>query len=201
MEEIWKRLKAWLKTNAPHALRELQAGATETQIRELEEFFNVQFSEGFKASYRICNGQIDNSDFLLIDAEELLSLEGIKREWITIQKLTNSEQFHSYSQQDFKSFSAPEVRSLWWLSEWIPLTSSRAFAFPSPIERGNYCLDFNPSKEGIKGQIISTELDGPERKLVAPNFKSWLQQYVEDLESDKLEFHEGTNAIWYYDQY
>lgn len=70
MEEIWTRIKACLKTNAPQALEVLQPGVSDAQISELEEFLNVKLPEDFKAFYRICNGQFDDSCFSLVDGEK-----------------------------------------------------------------------------------------------------------------------------------
>jgi cell wall assembly regulator SMI1 len=64
--------------------------------------------------------------------------------------------------------------------------------------RGNHhCLDLEPAKEGRVGQIITMWHDDAERTIVAPSFQAWLQQYVEDLESNKLHFCRTSNSICY----
>lgn len=186
MEEIWTRIKACLKTNAPQALEVLQPGVSDAQISELEDFLNVKLPEDMKASYCICNGQSD-FDFGLIEGFELLSLEHIKQEWKTWKELLDSEGFKDYDGQDFKSDPDRGISNVWWSPQWIPLTHDGG---------GNHnCLDLNPTEEGTMGQIITMWHDDSERKIIAPSFRSWLQQYVEDLESGQLIFSAEYNGI------
>jgi len=41
MEDIWKRIAAWLAVNAPELLDSLKPGATEAEIQETESFLLV----------------------------------------------------------------------------------------------------------------------------------------------------------------
>jgi len=58
MQDIWARIDDWLRGNVPELLTTLQPGATEAQIRDLEEHLSIQLPEDVKASHRIHYGQL-----------------------------------------------------------------------------------------------------------------------------------------------
>ena len=92
MQDVWARLETWLHANAPTLVETLQPGATEEQITQAEAFLSVHFPDGFKASYRIHNGQVPYLDGL-IGTRELLSLERIQDEWSVWKDLLDSGEF------------------------------------------------------------------------------------------------------------
>jgi cell wall assembly regulator SMI1 len=95
MEEIWTRIDAWLKVNAPKVFNTLQPGASDSQIQVAESILAVQFPEDVKASYRIHNGQQTIYDYgLMVDAQEFLSLERIQDEWAIWKELLDEGDFN-----------------------------------------------------------------------------------------------------------
>lgn len=186
MEEIWVRIKSWLRNNAPQVLKTLQSGASEKQISELEEFLAVKFPDDVKSLYLICNGQ-SSYDYGMFDGCEFLSLERIKDEWSVWKKLLDDGIFQDDNGQDQGSNPELGIRNVWWSPQWIPLTYDGC---------GNhYCLDLNPSKGGTNGQIITMWHDDDERKIVAPGLRAWLQQYADGLESGQFIFSDEYNSI------
>jgi internalin A len=63
-----------LATNAPNALNNLQPGAGDEQIRQLEESLGIELPEDVKQLYRIHNGQIIGTPGFLY-GNEFLSIE------------------------------------------------------------------------------------------------------------------------------
>jgi cell wall assembly regulator SMI1 len=182
MEEIWTRIDAWLKVNAPKVFNTLQPGASDSQIQAAESILAIQFPEDVKASYRIHNGQQTIYDYGLIpEAQEFLSLERIQAEWAVWKELLNQGQLVGKGEPD------PGIKSDWWNLRWIPLTSDYC---------GNhYCLDLDPAERGNVGQIITMVHDDSYRELLAPSFRSWLENYAAKLESGEYVFSEKYSAF------
>lgn len=186
MQDVWSRIEAWLKTNAPESIDVLNMGATDKQISELEELLSIQLPEDVKSSYRIHDGQsIDG--FGLMDGCEFLSLERIKDEWNVWKGLLDSGAFQTEDGQDLGCEPMLGVSNVWWSPKWIPLTYDGG---------GNHvCLDLNPAEGGDIGQIITMWHDDGERKIIASGFRDWLQKYADELESGSYIFSEDYYGI------
>ena len=171
IEKIWIRIESYLQNHAPSMLTGLQSGASDTQIRAAEEVMSIQFPEDVKLSYQIHNGFSADS-YRLMDGWEFLSLERMQDEWQVWKELLDSDTFMGIGGDP-----QPGVRGDWWNALWIPLTYDGS---------GNHdCLDLDPGNGGNLGQIITMWHDEGERKIVAPSFRDWLEQYAIALESGK----------------
>ncbi|MCU0546814.1 MAG: SMI1/KNR4 family protein [Oscillatoriaceae cyanobacterium Prado104] len=185
-QEIWTKIETWLIANAPQILEVLQPGASDDRISELEELLSIQLPEDVKSSYRIHNGQF-TYNYGLIYGREFLSLARIKDEWECWKELLDSGTFETEDGEDIGSEAAPGICNVWWSPKWIPLTYDGA--------GDRDCLDLNPAVGGTVGQIVTMWHDDSERKIVAPSFRVWLQQYADRLESGQLIFSEKYNCI------
>jgi cell wall assembly regulator SMI1 len=186
MEEIWARIVTWMRENAPQLIEVLEVGASDAQIRALEEHLAVKLPDDFWDSYRIFNGQA-NLDYGLLDGCEFLSLERIQVEWDCWKMLFDDGTFHDETGQDQGCDPDPEICNAWWSPQWIPLTYDGA---------GNHaCLDLAPTQAGTIGQIITMWHDDDERKVLASGIKAWLQAYAEGLESGQFVFSEAYGGI------
>lgn len=186
MQDIWIEIEDWLRVNAPEMLAVLQAGASDAEISELEDFLSMQLPEDVKSSYRIHNGQ-SGFEYGLINGREFLSLERIKDEWLIWKELFDSGNFQTEEGQEQVSEAAPGIRNLWWSPKWLPLTYDGS---------GNHdCLDLDPTEGGTVGQIITMWHDAPQREVLALSFRGWLKQYAEDLVSGRLIFSEAEGGI------
>ncbi len=182
MQEIWTYIESWLYANAPKVLHTLQPGASDTQIKAAEDFLSIQFPAEVKASYRIHNGQ-SGYDYGFLEGREFLSLERMQEEWEVWKELLDGGEF-----EEFESSPDVGIRSDWWSAQWIPLIYDGA---------GNHdCLDLNPGEGGKRGQIITMWHDEPERQIVAPSFRAWLEQYAKGLESGQFVFSEEDKGIF-----
>ena len=76
--------------------------------------------------------------------------------------------------QGLKQKSAPGIRKEWWNIHWIPFASNGG---------GDYfCVDMSPGENGTKGQVISTNHESGNHKLLAPSFREWLFALANGLE-------------------
>ncbi|MEA5478111.1 SMI1/KNR4 family protein [Pseudanabaena galeata UHCC 0370] len=137
--------------------------------------------------------EIDNGGFRSVPVIVLLTLpihlnrtykecfagESIHPAKLAIWKgLLDSGTFQNEDGQDQGCEPDLGVFNVWWSSKWIPLTYDGC---------GNHdCLDLAPAEGGNIGQIISMWHDDPERKILAPSFRDWLQNYAEELEYSLL---------------
>ncbi|MEH2106583.1 SMI1/KNR4 family protein [Nostoc sp.] len=171
MQEIWTRIEFWLKANTPQVLDTLNPGASESQIKAVEDALLIQFPDDVKSSYRIHNGQ-SGYNYGLINGREFLSLERIQDEWQVWKELLDAGNFDGCESQPEPGIG---ICTDWWSPLWIPLTYDGA---------GNHdCLDLAPAKGGKVGQIIQMWHDDGERYLVASSFQNWLEEYATGLES------------------
>jgi cell wall assembly regulator SMI1 len=58
MQDIWDRITSWLSIHAPEILESFQPGATEDEIREVEEKLGVTFPANVRQSFRIYSNPI-----------------------------------------------------------------------------------------------------------------------------------------------
>lgn len=182
METLWKRLEAWIDRHANLMLDDLNEAATEEAFTPIEKAMGVELEEGFKAFYRIRNGQFEESEEGIFDSEVLLSLEAIIKVW---QKWRS--QFDEGAFWDYESEPEDGIRSEWWNPYWLPLTASATGS--------HFFMDFAPTREGTMGQIIRMEYDSPKRQLVAGSFKEWIGKYVDALESGRYIYSEEWGGI------
>jgi cell wall assembly regulator SMI1 len=187
MEEIWVRIENWLEINAPNVLQVLQPGASDTQIKELEDFLYVQLPEDFKSSYRIHNGQSADSWGFIGGQREFLSLEGIRREWAFWRHLFDDGAFQEENGQDQGSNPDSGIYNVFWHPKWIP--------FVCDDEHSSECLDLEPDVGGTIGQIVTMSYYTLDRKIVAASFRTWLRQYADSLEAGQFIFSDQYNWI------
>ncbi|MCA1995338.1 MAG: SMI1/KNR4 family protein [Coleofasciculus sp. S288] len=176
MRAIWDRIENWLGVNASKVLEGLQPGATQEEIQQVEDFFNVQLPEDVQESYRIHNGQYQGA-YSLFPHVEFLSLNAMIERW-KIWWSVGNEGFE-YREWDIDK----GVWRGWCHPKWIPLTYE---------SNGTcQCLDLAPEPGGKVGQIIIIEWQEPTRAIVAPNFKTWLTEFATELEYGEYVFSEN----------
>lgn len=173
MQEVWKRIEEWLKNNAPAVFEKLASGASETEIAKTERSLPVQLPEEVKESYRLHNGHPG----WFISGGELLSLEGIEQEWTIWKELLDNGDFQDEGGLEGTSSPDAGIQAHWWNDKWIPVTTNGC--------GDNLCLDMAPAEGGTIGQIITMVHDHESRSLIAPSFRTWLEDFADDLEAGK----------------
>ncbi len=182
VSDSWASIDLWLTENAPDLLDTFGQGADAEAIMAAETALGIQFPADFKKSVEIRDGQ--QSDILIgfVEASEFLSLERILDEWRVWKDLYDSGEF-----KDCASEPTGPIKTDWWNPKWIPFTYDGS---------GNHlCLDLDPASGGAVGQIITMWHDDAERKVIAPNFQTWLHQVANSLQSGDLVFSDEYNGI------
>ncbi|MCG5059967.1 MAG: SMI1/KNR4 family protein [Limnoraphis sp. WC205] len=180
MNTIWERIDHWLTAHAPQVLESLNPGATDQEIAQVEEILGVDFPEDFKQSYRIHNGQHEDS-YSLFPNLQFLSLQGI------IEIYKKWPEF-----LDEKFICDPEdvsegIWNGWWHPKWIPFTLESNGACE--------CVDLAPATGGNVGQVIIVEWKESTRGLIAPSFRAYLETFAEALEQGKYQFSEDDYGL------
>lgn len=174
MEKIWKRIEAWLEKNAPDMLADLRPGVSAVGLKKAESALSRKLPADAAESYRIHDGK-RGSVGPLFGEWELLQLADVVKSWKVLKKLADKGTFDD--SLAIGSDVAPQIKRVWWSPLWIPVASNNSGDY--------YCIDLDPTRGGKSGQIISYYHTGPERELVARDFKSWLTAFAKDLEAGK----------------
>src|SRR5687768_2872139 len=153
MDEIWKRIEAWLAQNAPDVREDLQPGATDAALAEASRTFGAELPADMAASYRVHDGSRGGAG-PLFGEWRLLSLAAAARAWGTLKKQSDDGVFEDDDVQ-----AAPQVKDEWWNPKWIPVASNSSGDF--------LCADLDPAPAGKAGQIVSYYHAEPRRELVA----------------------------------
>lgn len=191
METIWDRMKAWMQQHAPHLLKELNKGATEQQLDDLEEAIQQKLPASFRAFYKIHNGQDDYGKFIL-NSQELLSTHRILHEWKIWKTLIDQNTFVTDGSAK-KSIADKAIQPIWVHSAWIPFTSNGG--------GDHYCLDFAPTSAGTSGQVITMIHDAPSRLVLGDSFQDWIEDYVDKLETGFYVYSEEDECIMTKEEY
>jgi uncharacterized protein YjbI with pentapeptide repeats/cell wall assembly regulator SMI1 len=169
--DAWKKIQEAVTLLDPDESISLPAGASEEDLKRVENEIGVRLPEAFRQSYLLHNGSnrvqvCPNAFFLPLTTTEGLFGWGILEAWRAMCEI--GEEF-----KDERSHPNGPIRSVYWHPSWIPFADN---------EGGDYvCLDFAPEKGGAIGQVIDWGHElGPERVL-APSFAEWLLRLPSDL--------------------
>ena len=168
MRSVWHRIESWLAGNAIEVLNSLFPGATDQEIQQAEALLGISFPEDLKDSYRIHNGQRENT-FSLIYGGELLSLENILGDYQLWQEVSDGVNWNQY---------------------WIPLTRD--------VGGNHCCLDLDPTRGSEVGRIIfiNHEIIPEIEAVLADSFRSWLEEFANELEKEIYIFSEEYKGLW-----
>lgn len=164
MQEIWDRIEAWLKTNAPEALNNLREGASEEDLQQLETALGYHLPEDVRASLRLHNGEGS-----FVDGWILLSLRAMLQE-----HRQQVEVLHWLQETDDKP-------DWWWRPHWIPLAGSGGGDL--------LCVNVAPESDQPMGQIIAFDHEAGSG-LIAPSFSAFLSNVADRLEAGKYHIDE-----------
>ncbi|QIF04516.1 SMI1/KNR4 family protein [Roseimicrobium sp. ORNL1] len=168
MKALWLRIDKWLAEHAPEVLAGLNPPATLEHIRAAEKRLGCEFPQDVMDSFLVHDGARPGCG--LWAGWDLLSLEGVVREWECWKELVDGGSFHQN-----KSVSDGDISDSWYDLNWIPLTYQAA--------GDNECLDLNPGEKGTVGQIISVYHDDANRGVVASSYRAWMTAFADDLEA------------------
>ncbi|HEY9793141.1 MAG TPA: SMI1/KNR4 family protein [Candidatus Obscuribacterales bacterium] len=181
IEESWTIIHGWLEQNAPEILANLNNAADQQAVTNLESTIQITLPPDFVASTRIHDGQTDQS-IGFEEGGEFLSLKRIADEWKVWKELLDSGDFAGITSEPVGA-----IKNDWWNPKWIPFTYDGS---------GNHlCIDLDPAAGGTPGQIITMWHDDADRRIVAPNFQTWLSNLAIGLQNGDFVYSDNYGAI------
>jgi cell wall assembly regulator SMI1 len=196
MKEIWKTIENKLKEMAPLVYEDLNEGATQEQIDELERVIGAKLPTDFVEFYKIHNGQTPikfDPEITLFNHAKLMSIDEIIEVWDMWKGLVEAGEFIDNKNKPKKTNPDTGIKNDWWNTLWIP--------FFDDGNSNHYCIDLDPAQDGNYGQVIQTWHDDKDRKLIARSFKDWFIQFKDDLLNEKLvriEYVDDDGKLFYY---
>jgi cell wall assembly regulator SMI1 len=177
IHSTWQRIETWLRIHMPDIWQHLPSGALETEIRQAEMAIGLTLPEDFKASYLLHNG-----GYLILLASEMniFSLDDLVATWQMFQQLAEEETWTDagppyYVGNSLEGSNFEAIQPVWWDTHWIPFGRDSA---------GNCCcIDFNPTQEGLPGQIIDWDHEVGPSRVLAHSFSEVLSTFASDLEA------------------
>lgn len=166
MREVWKRMEQWLAEHGPATPEILPPAVRRDDLETLEARIGRPLPQDLAASLAIHDGT--GLPLAMLGGRELLSARLMGEVWA-----------HLTASPRRADEGLPEgaVRAVWWHPAWVPFATGGD---------GNYlCVDLDPAPGGSEGQVIEYWHDRPERRLVAPGFRPWLEDLLADLEAEE----------------
>ena len=179
----WSDFERWLSENCAEFDGVLNAGATPEQLEAVESQLGIKLPDDFKSLYRIHDGQAEGSPGLF-DGMEFLSLSGMLFEHKRLSEFVASE---GIGKIDFGITADRGISPVYWKKSWVPFIRH---------DCGNYyCVDLDPTCEGVSGQIIGMWLMPPERSLLGRSTGDWFQRYVLQVLDGEYEYSEDEDGL------
>lgn len=154
MIELWNRMDAWSQGSSG-------PGASDAEIAEAEDALGVRLPEDLRVSFALRN------PLWLPTRDENLALQDVVAVW---QHLCGT---WTENNRGRGSIPSGPIKPDWWNARWIPVT----------FNQGNcYFVDLDPAPGGNAGQVVSYDIEGPRTQLMAPSFRGWLEQFLDDFD-------------------
>lgn len=169
MKTNWIKIEEWFNENEPEVLDTFNPGATDEELANLEKIVGFELPKDFIESYKIHNGQntglVFNSAIIDPESEGLSSINKI------IETYELYKSMAEYATKVAKDDVDKGIKPIYWSEKWLPIMEDGM---------GNsYFIDLDPSENGIIGQIILRNHEGPTYELVSKSFKIWVKEYID----------------------
>ena len=163
MKDLRDRIIAWRcrRFGPDEEVYPQPAGASPEAIAQAEAALGVTLPAEVRELYSL------NDPLWLPTHDDRLSLQEIVATW--------RHYCGEWSEEKWREGSDPEgpIKPDWWNRRWIPITFNQGSC---------HFLDLDPAAGGIMGQVCDYDIEGPKTRVVAPNFRAWIERLVTDLE-------------------
>lgn len=179
---VWKRIFKWYKTHADKSsspeFHRRQKPVPAKELASTEKKMSLIFPDDLRATYRLFDGDQDCSIYLNY---YMMPLSEIFRTWEMLAELRDeSNDVHS-------SPKGPIKHHQWWSLKWIPFLSNGG--------GDHYCIDMDPPKKGVLGQVIHFDHETGPSAVIAKSPVDFLSRFADDLENGKYRFEESEMSV------
>ncbi len=153
------------------------AVADDTQFTQVHGITGLELPAAVQAAYLRHNGQAAGGQPLFNGQYRWLSLGEVVREWRDWQALMQDESMAEMrdAHESCGSDDHP-VRLDWWNARWLPLARN---------DLGDLlCIDGQPTRSGVAGQIIEVFHDQEAREVVLESFEQLLAEAAADVSGE-----------------
>jgi len=165
---------------------QLLPGATDAQIASVEKTLGKQMPDDWQALYRIANGQLDpyeNPDFdqpyaPLFGNYPFLSLEGAAMMYEGVLSTVEFMEDDPSINEGVDVREGDPIRPVAGSRGWWPIGGTDSYVL---------AVDLDPPREGTYGQVVSFDLAGPERHVLADSITSLLRDAASRLDKSEKE--------------
>ena len=185
--QSWQRIRNWYEANISDQFRERLKNtappATMDEIAACEDSLGITLPDSVRESYLLYNGDGAVETFSF---GPLISLKQIVALWNRRRALL--ENGYDLGSSIIRCNRA--IRKKSWDLKWIPITDDMSGDF--------FCIDQNPTKYGVSGQIIRFLREQGPVDRVANSFTDMLLTFAERLEAGKYQWsdeHEGVRPV------
>ena len=184
IERDWSRIEAWLGTNLPPVLNDLNPGASDEQLTRLERHLSQNLPEAWKALYHVCNGQRQESHGVFF-GNAFLDLERVAADWDAWNDIVIHDPASALG-ADLPFTSTPEgaVQLRYADAGWLPFTANGM--------GDHFGVDLHPGPSGRHGQVIYFGRNIRNKVVVAPDLAAFIGWVADELERGKGRVHEAS---------
>jgi internalin A len=177
VEHNWNRIEAWLSSNLPEVITDLNPPASDEAMTRTETVLGLTLPEDLKALYRLHDGQRQQA-FGAFFGLWFLSLERLTARWQEWQQIIVHDPALALS-ADLPLTSTPEgaIQRAHADSAWIPFSEDGL--------SGHFAIDFHPGLHGQSGQVITFGRYVQNKVVVATDLSSLLAWVADELERGK----------------
>jgi cell wall assembly regulator SMI1 len=171
--ESWKAYTAFLKQEAPEALKYIRPLKSDEELKKLvalvKESTGKQFPADLIALWKLTDGLEASSNHPgMFDHLDFLTVH-----WSYDAYLSNLDMMDDdWADSDSKVGQGMQGKK-WWEPWWIPFTSNGG--------GDSMCVDINPGSGGKAGQVIAWYHDASDRRVVAPSVAAYFALSVHRL--------------------
>ena len=184
-KEVLDKIESWIKQNIPDLLTDLNDGASNDDILDLERRLDVSMPVSFKTLYLQHNGQKGDVHSGLFYGMTFLSIENIFAQWSSWDGYYKDIQMVTKESKYCKSIPENRIKKMIANPKWIPIAYDHG---------GNYFgIDLDPDESGNLGQVINFGKDESTKYVIASDLTLFLAWYAQELEGGNfsIEVHEG----------
>jgi cell wall assembly regulator SMI1 len=189
VEELWLRLKTWLDEHSPDALDTLNGPAEPESIETTERHVGRELPQDYKALLLMFDGDevpgmVWPNGFTMLDSSHVsffwaeIATMAAEMGW---DKLPDRPEMWKVAIESRNIGVIGPVKPLEACIDWVPIMQ---------YDTDYIFLDYDPAPGGTPGQVIEASIEGGQYRVLAPSFRAFMEQYVDDLEGGKYEASE-----------
>jgi cell wall assembly regulator SMI1 len=181
LREVWKRIAAWHKENAPPKRFTLAKAASRRQFDAFERSLGLHLPDDIRESYLLHNG----TGWLLYFGE-VMPLGAVEAMWRRYGEWQRENGFGLGADWQPRDIKGP-IKPIWWSPLRVPLTDNGG---GDPV-----MLDLDPGKGGPRGQIIKFNHEVGPINVLAGSWSEWLTGIANGLEAGKYVYIESEDTV------